>query len=148
MKYTNKNIRGLTLWVIEKETGELFQGSFYGTNGVFDVYCNSKTDYIMFVSIENLITFNRIDGAYNNRNEIFNKGYLLHHELEFAAKNNGNGTTPFLIFSTEEKAKYVLKHFIIPVLIKERVGKADEIMKLYLDYTQDVDRLENILKEL
>lgn len=145
MKHTKKNIIGVPLVIISRTTGIMYKGAFNNDNGVFDV-TNIDNTYIM-IELSNIL-LERIDRAYLNQKDIHEKSYNIHFDIEFGRLSNGNGQEPFLLFSSEEKANYVLKHFVIPPLIKERVHKADELMTQYLDFTQDVNRLENQLKEL
>lgn len=147
MKYTKANIKGVPLFVVNKETGIMYKGAFNNDNGVFDVTNDTKTTYIIF-NLNELLSYNRIDDSYKNRKDIHEKYFIIHTSLEFGVLCDGNGKSPFLIFSSEEKANYVLKHFVIPPLINERVSKADELMTQYLDFTKDVNRLENQLKDL
>ena len=143
-KYTSKTIIGKPFIVINKETGRIYKGKFILDNGTFE---DSKAKITIYFNFEEYI-FERIDGAYNNREDIKNKGYYVHTELEWANTNKGAGQEPFLIFTSLDKANYVLKHFIIPPLLKDKLNKADDLMQKYMDLTNDVDRLENQLKQL
>lgn len=153
MKVTKTALRTLPLFVIEYETGHLHKGIFDKKDtSLFKIEHNEVETNIRLFNADKLSLY-KLDGAFDRKSIIHKTSYLIHHEFH-TGNYNDDGLSmnvhrqSFLFFSTEEKANYVLKYFVLPPLIREDKNRANDLMDGYMGVVTRIDELETKLKSL